>query len=116
MFQELITGGDLFSYLKHKGGRLHEAEAGIMIIQILEAVKYLHGKGIVHRDIKPENILMTSREEGARVVLSDFGHAFYNANDCKMIKRVKSMAGTFGTLAPYVLELPKSDTAVVNIL
>lgn len=47
----------------------------VIVRQILEAVRYLHGEGIVHRDLKPENILMTSLSEGARIVVSDFGQS-----------------------------------------
>ncbi|KAF2212005.1 hypothetical protein CERZMDRAFT_42444, partial [Cercospora zeae-maydis SCOH1-5] len=74
IFQDLITGGDLMSYLQ-RTGKLTEAQTAIIIRQLLEAVKYLHAHGIVHRDIKPENILMTSWRDGGRIVLTDFGQA-----------------------------------------
>jgi serine/threonine protein kinase len=35
----------------------------------------MHGRGIVHRDLKLENILMTSLDESARIVVTDFGGA-----------------------------------------
>ena len=54
-----MTGGDPFSYIESKNGKLLEVEAAVIIRQILIALSYLHDKNIVHRDLKPDNILMT---------------------------------------------------------
>ncbi|KAL3232804.1 Meiosis-specific serine/threonine-protein kinase MEK1 [Nakaseomyces bracarensis] len=77
IFQELIPGGDLFSYLA-KGDCLipvPQTDALIFVYQILHALNYLHSKGIVHRDLKLDNILLCSPEPHAKIVLADFGIA-----------------------------------------
>ena len=64
IFQDLISGGDLFSYLA-KGDCLvpiSETESLIIIYQILLALQFLHSNGIVHRDLKLDNILLHTPE------------------------------------------------------
>ena len=49
-----------------------------IFMKLLDAVAYLHSKGMVHQDIKPSNILLCS---DAKVFLADFGlgHSFQSA-------------------------------------
>lgn len=107
IFQELVTGGDLLSYLERKGG-LDEPEAAVIVFQLLKALEYLHSHGVVHRDIKPENILRTSWRKGARIVLTDFGQARKladngkTAKDARAVSRMCTVVGTKGYAAPYV--------------
>lgn len=109
IFQELITGGDLFSYIEYKGGHLCDAEAAVIMRQVLKAVEYLHSQDIVHRDLKPDNILMASLNDGARIVLTDFGNARYipqpSEVDGQIVaskRRMFSMVGTLEYAAPEV--------------
>jgi protein-serine/threonine kinase len=95
--QEIITAGDLHSYLDSKNGKLLEVEAAVIIRQLLIAVHFLHERNIVHRDIKPDNILMTSLSAGCRVVLSDFGAA--RRIQCRR-QRMSSSIGTYEYAAP----------------
>ena len=101
IFEELVAGGDLFSYITARGGHLDEAAGGFIIMQILEGIKYLHSNGVVHRDIKPENVLLASCAEAPRVVLSDFGSAVdFNTLADPKITRMFSLAGTYEYAAP----------------
>lgn len=45
-----------------------------IIIEIAQAVSYLHKQGIIHRDLKPDNILFSKDRTGKRVAkVTDFG-------------------------------------------
>ncbi|KAJ9603739.1 hypothetical protein H2200_011925 [Cladophialophora chaetospira] len=106
IMQEIVTAGDLFSYIESKNGKLREVEAAVVIRQILVALSFLHGKNIVHRDIKPDNVLMTSLAAGCRVVLTDFGAARRIENK---IHRMSSIIGTHEYAAPEILGYLKSN-------
>ena len=107
--QEIVTAGDLFSYIESKNGKLREVEAAVIIRQILVALSFLHSKNIVHRDIKPDNVLMTSLAAGSRVILTDFGAA--RRIESKM-HRMSSINGTHEYAAPYVI--PQFDSDVTD--
>ncbi|KAI1612223.1 kinase-like domain-containing protein [Exophiala viscosa] len=105
MMQDLVTAGDLFSYIESKNGRLLEVEAAVIIRQILIALCFLHENNIVHRDIKPENILMTSLSAGSRVVLTDFGAA---RRIQSRLQRMSTLLGTLEYAAPETLKQSRS--------
>ena len=44
-----------------------------VIVQIAQAVKYMHSMGIVNRDLKPENILCVKPNSIKEIKIADFG-------------------------------------------
>lgn len=71
------------------------AEATKYAIQISEALKAAHGKGIVHRDIKSENIMLTG--EG-RIKVTDFGLAMIKGESS--LTRTPAALGTMAYMSP----------------
>ncbi|KAJ6817294.1 3-phosphoinositide-dependent protein kinase 1-like [Iris pallida] len=69
MALEPCEGGDLFEQISRKG-RLSENEARFYAAEIVDALEYIHGLGLVHRDIKPENLLLTA---DGHIKIADFG-------------------------------------------
>lgn len=74
---EYIDGASLES-MTFKGKPLSETQAKLYIVQVADALKYLHANNVLHLDIKPSNILVSND----RVVLIDFGVSkHYDVND-----------------------------------
>jgi len=73
---ELCEGRELFDEIIERK-KFSEAEAAIVIKQILQAIAYCHEQKVAHRDLKPENILINPKEKGTIKVI-DFGtsHVF----------------------------------------
>lgn len=69
MALECCEGGELFDQITRKG-RLSEDEARFYAAEVVDALEYIHGVGLIHRDIKPENLLLTS---DGHVKIADFG-------------------------------------------
>ncbi|KAK3494459.1 kinase-like domain-containing protein [Neurospora hispaniola] len=110
IFTELATGGDLFSLLSREGA-LPELEIRWIIRQTLNAVDYIHNKGVAHRDIKPENILCAiAPNVSYRLVLSDFGDSAVTNRG-----RLKSEVGTTFYRAPECYNSERGHSLSVDI-
>ncbi|XP_030003921.1 serine/threonine-protein kinase DCLK3 [Sphaeramia orbicularis] len=97
LVMEFVSGGDLFEAITDKG-KFSEAEAGMMVSDVSEALSYIHCKSIVHRDLKPENLLIERVAAGiCRLKLGDFGLAMV------VTEPVFTICGTPTYVAPEIL-------------
>jgi serine/threonine protein kinase len=73
----LAPGGDIAQMLsrqQHNNFRFTVSVARFVIAQVILAIEYMHGRGIMHRDIKTENILIN---ENGFCLLADMGLACF---------------------------------------
>lgn len=71
MLLEYAVGGELFTHMR-RALRLPAPATRFYAAEIVLALEYLHGLGIVYRDLKPENLLLDAR---GHVKIADFGFA-----------------------------------------
>ncbi|MCP4654850.1 MAG: AAA family ATPase [bacterium] len=76
-------------------GRSEEARVNLLI-QMLQALAYVHRQGVIHRDVKPSNVL----ESDGRVKLVDFGISLLRDEARGAMIKV---SGTFSYMAPEMI-------------
>ena len=74
---DFVSGQELGRLVEQRPD-LPPAMSLAMILQILNALAYIHQKGIIHRDLKPANILV--RQDYA-IALTDFGIAHCSGSE-----------------------------------
>src|SRR5947209_9942616 len=90
---EYVAGRSLKKIVREHGA-LEPAAAIDLVIQILRAARFAHGRGVIHRDLKPHNVIL---DEEGRARVTDFGIARAGASDMTL---TGSIMGTAQYLSP----------------
>ena len=96
VIMENVSGGDLLSFVK-KRTKLNEKISKFIFKQLINAIKYIHSKGIIHRDIKLDNILIDLNNN---IKIGDFGIGKYFSKG----EKIKDKCGTPAYIAPEILQ------------
>lgn len=99
LIMEYARHGDLFDYLLSHN--LTDDEIAAIFVNMIQAIEYLHLRGIVHRDIKPENFLIC---DGGSIKLGDFGFCKDRLTD------LVTPCGSMSYAAPEVLIVDNENT------
>src|SRR5829696_6534680 len=91
---EYLPGGTLKDRILKRGAFPTHTAAGVAL-QIAEALRAAHERGVIHRDIKPHNILIT---DSGDVKVTDFGIA--RAASSSTMTRTGSILGTAHYISP----------------
>ena len=112
MFMEFVDGVSLAKELEK--GPLQPGEAAAYTAQVLDALAYAHGRGVVHRDIKPANIMIT---EAGVAKLMDFGIARMEADT--RLTQTGNAVGSIAYMSPEQISGtdpdPRSDIYSLGI-
>ena len=72
--QEFLQGRDLKRHIAQFGA-MAPRDALELLMPVMRALSFAHGKGVVHRDLKPDNIFLCDTPEGIVPKIIDFGIA-----------------------------------------
>ena len=89
-------------YTQHKSSPFKESEVKRLMIQLLDAIRFLHSKYILHRDLKLSNLLYNAKGE---IKVADFGLARRVGGEYVGGKPIAGKANDDLELTPKVVSL-----------
>src|SRR5579875_1144374 len=104
MVEPFVSGGALSSRLAERGAALSLKEIAQYVLQIADALDYIHRQRLVHRDVKPSNMLL---DDSGRLYLADFGIARLFAMDSDALTWLRDDTEPALTTVGTVLGTPR---------
>ncbi|MGZ6385349.1 MAG: serine/threonine protein kinase [Ktedonobacteraceae bacterium] len=113
-----IEGGTLAHHLKSGPSSLVETHH--LFVPLVQAVAYIHRRGVIHRDLKPTNILLDEQDGQLYVRLIDFGIASVQGSSASPpLTTAGNELGTIAYMAPERLTgvaAPSNDIFSLGVI
>ena len=113
---EYVEGMNLDQYVRSSGS-LDAVRVAQIAVQMLDALVYAHGQGVIHRDLKPSNILI---EPSGNARVMDFGIAMRIDPSGKSSDAANVLVGTPAYLSPEYVKSqrvsPQGDIYAVGLI
>jgi serine/threonine protein kinase len=113
-----IEGGTLAYRLQ--SGPLSLAEVHQLFVPLVQAIAYIHRRGVIHRDLKPTNILLDEDDGQIYVRLIDFGIASIQGSMASPpLTTAGTEVGTIAYMAPERLSgmvAPSNDIFSLGVI
>jgi serine/threonine protein kinase len=114
-----IEGGTLAKRLKDSGS-MSLVDAHQLFVPLVQAIAYIHRRGVVHRDLKPTNIMLDTEDGEIYVRLIDFGIASLQGQSASPPLTVAGHEmGTIAYMAPERLSgiaAPSNDIFSLGVI
>src|SRR5215470_894122 len=105
MVLDYVEGRTLRAYLAERG-RLPVDEVQRIGEQLVDALQYVHERGVIHRDLKPDNVLIGP---DGHVTLTDFGIAIRLNSKRLTFSHLSNAVGTPDYMAPEQVRGQRGD-------
>jgi serine/threonine protein kinase len=113
-----IEGGTLARRLQ--SGPLSLSEVRQLFVPLVQAIAYIHRRGVIHRDLKPTNILLDEQDGQIYVRLIDFGIATLQGRVASPpLTTAGNEVGTIAYMAPERLNgvaAPSNDIFSLGVI
>lgn len=109
MALDLVRGHDLLSMIEGEAPRPAPERIKEILLQLLDAVDYIHKRDILHRDISPDNVLI---DRSGKPVLIDFGAAREEAiRTSRVLSSLHTVKDGYSPYEFYVVGSPQGPSS-----
>jgi eukaryotic-like serine/threonine-protein kinase len=98
--------GRLLRKILDEGQKLPPERAVQLAVRILNALEYIHSRGVAHRDLKPENVMV---DESDNIKLIDFGIAAHAKSRRLTFAKLSQTMGTPDYISPEQVKGKRGD-------